>query len=96
MLDDNAIWYGESKKDCSRHLDPFASGLVTVIIDNEQTIRRDSIQADYKYRLIVELGAERQYHCIDDEILSVYDIDHLPFKLIKQAVKSLAGNMNNR
>lgn len=91
VLVNNDIHHGTIKLGIARALEPFASGLVTLVIGRGYLRRRNFLHADYKYRFVVELGVEREHHCIDGKILSTCNIDDIPFQLIKRAAKSFVG-----
>lgn len=91
VLSKNDLQQGEVKLGFARALEPFASGLFTLVIGKGYRRRRNFLHADYKYRFVVELGVEREHHCIDGKILSTRNIDDIPFKLIKAAAKSFVG-----
>lgn len=90
-LNRHDIRHGEVKIDCARTLEPFASGLITLVCGRGHVRRRNFNHADYRYRFTVELGVERENHCIDGELLSTSNVDHIPLKLIKQSAKSFLG-----
>lgn len=96
VLNRHDVKHGEVKLDCARYLEPFASGLITIVCGTDHRRRRNFVHADYRYRFTVELGVERDYHCIDGKILSTSNVDHIPFKLIKEVAKSFVGEHEQR
>lgn len=80
----------------ARHLDYFASGLMTYIIGPARLKKRNFVHADYEYEATIELGVRRQFNTIDGAIIDIDDtsIDEITEDSIQEALKSFNGEVS--
>lgn len=82
--------------DSARYLDPFANGLVTFIYGNGNFKRRNFIHADYKYKIKIEFGVDREYFSIDGQVLNRLNVEHLTNESIEAVLPLVTGTIEQK
>lgn len=77
--------------DYARSLEPFADGLVTLILGANTVDRRNFSFAEYHYKFTVEFGVQREFHSVDGQIVARRSVDHLSADEIRLALKDFVG-----
>lgn len=74
-----------------RYLEPFANGLMTISIGLPSSVKRNYAFSNYVYRATIELGVERQYHCVDGQVTGRSSIEHLDRQMVEKGLEEFLG-----
>lgn len=74
-----------------KYLEPFASGILTLVIGNDNLKLRNFVHSSYVHRTKYELGIKRKYDNFMGDIVDRASIDHIKIELIEEAVKQFEG-----
>lgn len=75
----------------AKALEPFASGLITLVFGTYRRWLRNFVFADSRYRIKVELGVERQFASIDGDVISRSNINHITSHMIESSFAPFLG-----
>lgn len=94
VLKQRNLRYGMINAMTGRALEPFAEGLLTVIIGGRRAKARNFMFAEHRYIVTIEFGVDRHYGCIDGAIIGTAKIQHLNPEFIESKLDGFIGQID--
>lgn len=92
VLEHHGIGCNRILMNTGRHLEPFASGLVTFVVGNPAK-RKNFSMADYAYEMTIEFGVQRELNCIDGPVISRANTRDLNENRIREVLSKFEGRI---